>query len=85
MNLSAALVALVPPVGVVTVTSTVPEPAGDVAVMLVEAHHGDADGGVGAEVDGGSGREVGAGHGHRGPAGGRAEVALIPVTVGAAM
>ena len=25
-----------PPVGVVTVTSTVPEPAGDVAVMLVE-------------------------------------------------
>ena len=35
MNLSAALVALVPPVGVVTVTSTVPEPAGDVAVMRV--------------------------------------------------
>ena len=34
MNWSAALVALVPP-GVVTVTSTVPEPAGEVAVMLV--------------------------------------------------
>ncbi len=35
MYLSAALVAVVPP-GVVTVTSTVPEPAGAVAVMLVE-------------------------------------------------
>ena len=34
MNWSAALVALVPP-GVVTVTSTVPVPAGAVALMLV--------------------------------------------------
>ena len=34
MNWSAALVALVPP-GVVTVTSTVPVPAGEVALMLV--------------------------------------------------
>ena len=50
MNWSAALVALVP-AGVVTVTSTVPVPAGAVAVIGGRADDGDAGGRVGAEVD----------------------------------
>ena len=70
MNWSAAPVAEVP-AGVVTVTSTVPEPAGEVAVMLVELDHCEAGGGVGAEVDGGGAREAGAGDGHAGPTGRR--------------
>ncbi len=35
MNLSAGVVALVPPFGVVTVTSTAPAPGGAVAVQVV--------------------------------------------------
>ena len=70
-ELSAAQVALVP-AGVVTVTSTVPVPAGDVGRDRGGADHGDVGGGGGAEVHGGGAGEAGAGHGDRGAAGERA-------------
>ena len=74
MNWSAGLVAVVPP-GVVTVTSTVPEPPGRVAVMevaLFTVKVVAAD----AELHAGGAGEVGPGDGDRGPAGGGPEAGL---------
>ena len=71
MNWSAGEVAEVPP-GVVTVTSTVPLPAGEVAVIEVAESTVTLVAGLAAEVDRGRTGEVGAADGHAGPAAGRA-------------
>ena len=68
MNWSADEVAEVPPV-VVTVTSTVPLPAGEVAVIEVAESTVMVARVARAEVDRGRTREVGAGDGHAGATG----------------
>ena len=70
MNWSAADVADVPP-GVVTVTSTVPVPAGEVAVIEVAELTVTPVAGGRAELHGGRAGEVGAGDRHRCSAGDR--------------
>ena len=60
------------PLGVVTVTSTVPVPAGAVTVRLVAVTDGDPGARGGAEVDGRGAGEVGAADRDRGAAGLRA-------------
>ena len=73
------------PLGVVTVTSTVPVPAGAVTVRLVAVTEVDPGAQVGAEVDGGGAGEVGA-IDRDGVAPGRGPLfGLTPVTVGGAL
>ena len=81
MNWSAALVARVP-AGVVTVTSTVPVPAGDVAVMVVELTTVTPVAALGPKSTAVAPGEAGAGDGHAGLAGGRPRGRADPVTVG---
>ena len=75
MNWSAALVAQVPP-GVVTVTSTVPVPAGAVAVMVVALLTVKLVAAVVPKLDRGGAGEVGAGDGDAVPPAGGPAVGL---------
>ena len=71
------------PPGVVTVTSTVPVPAGLSAVIVRVADHGDIRRRRRAEVDRGGAGEAGAGDRHQVPPAAGPLVGLKPVTVGA--
>ena len=69
MNESAGELTAEVPLGVVTVTSTVPVPAGEVTVRLVAVTLERSGARGGAEVDGRGPGETGAGHRDLGPAG----------------
>ena len=68
--------------GVVTVTSTVPVPAGEMAVNDSGRVGRDHPGVARTEVDGGGVLQVAAGYGHAGTTGDRSCGRAQPVTVG---